>query len=61
MLPLDLSRNSAAPLKILFLGAHADDIEIDPAMDADAFIEEQEEGEDDVADIIGDVEKEDEA
>jgi LmbE family N-acetylglucosaminyl deacetylase len=28
MLPLDLSRNSAAPLKILFLGAHADDIEI---------------------------------
>jgi uncharacterized protein (TIGR02300 family) len=41
--------------------ADADDIEIDPAMDADAFIEEQEEGEDDVTDIIGDVEKEDEA
>ncbi len=40
--------------------ADSDDIEIDPAMDADAFIEEQEEGEDDVTDIIGDVEKEDE-
>lgn len=38
-----------------------DDIEIDPALDADAFIEEQEEGEDDVTDIIGDVEKEEEA
>ena len=41
--------------------ADGDDIEIDPALDADAFIEEQEEGEDDVTDIIGDVEKEEEA
>ena len=41
--------------------AEGDDIEIDPALDADAFIEEQEEGEDDVTDIIGDVEKEEEA
>jgi uncharacterized protein (TIGR02300 family) len=41
----------------------ADDIEIDPALDDadDAFIEEQEEGEDDVTDIIGDVDKEEEA
>ncbi len=37
-----------------------EEIEIDPALDADAFIEEQEEGEDDVTDIIGDVEKEEE-
>jgi uncharacterized protein (TIGR02300 family) len=42
-------------------GADADDIEIDPAMDADAFIEEQEEGDADVTDIIGDVDKEEEA
>jgi uncharacterized protein (TIGR02300 family) len=42
-------------------GADADDIEIDPALDADAFIEETEEGEDDVTDIIGDVDKEEEA
>jgi uncharacterized protein (TIGR02300 family) len=40
--------------------ADGDDIEIDPALDADAFIEESEEGEDDVADIIGDVDKEEE-
>ena len=40
--------------------ADGDDIEIDPALDADAFIEEQEEGEDDVTDIIGDVDKEEE-
>jgi uncharacterized protein (TIGR02300 family) len=38
-----------------------DEIEIDPALDADAFIEEQEEGDADVTDIIGDVEKEEEA
>ncbi len=30
-------------------------------LDADAFIEETEEGEDDVTDIIGDVDKEEEA
>jgi uncharacterized protein (TIGR02300 family) len=43
-------------------GADGDDIEIDPALDADAFIEEQEEGEDDVTDIIGGgVDKEEEA
>lgn len=28
MLPLNLSKDPAAPLKVLFLGAHADDIEI---------------------------------
>ena len=28
MLPLDFSRHSSAPLKLLFLGAHSDDIEI---------------------------------
>jgi uncharacterized protein (TIGR02300 family) len=39
----------------------AEDIEIDPALDADAFIEEQEEGDADVTDIIGDVDKEEEA
>ena len=40
--------------------AEAEDIEIDPALDADAFIEEQEEGDADVTDIIGDVDKEEE-
>lgn len=38
-----------------------DDIEIDPALDDAAFIEEQEEGDDDVTDIIGDVADEEEA
>jgi uncharacterized protein (TIGR02300 family) len=39
-----------------------DDIEIDDeALDDAAFIEEQEEGDDDVADIIGDVDNEEEA
>jgi uncharacterized protein (TIGR02300 family) len=42
-------------------GEEAEDIEIDPALDADAFIEEQEEGDADVTDIIGDVDKEEEA
>lgn len=42
-------------------GAEGEEIEIDPALDADAFIEEQEEGDADVTDIIGDVDKEDEA
>lgn len=41
--------------------AEGDEIEIDPALDADAFIEEQEEGDADVTDIIGDVNKEEEA
>ena len=41
--------------------AEGDDIEIDPALDQDAFIEEQEEGDADVTDIIGDVDKEEEA
>jgi uncharacterized protein (TIGR02300 family) len=41
--------------------AEGEEIEIDPALDADAFIEEQEEGDADVTDIIGDVEKEEEA
>lgn len=40
--------------------AEGEDIEIDPALDADAFIEEQEEGDADVTDIIGDVEDEEE-
>jgi uncharacterized protein (TIGR02300 family) len=40
--------------------AESDDIEIDPALDADAFIEEQEEGDPDVTDIIGDVADEEE-
>ncbi len=40
--------------------AEGEEIEIDPALDADAFIEEQEEGDADVTDIIGDVEKEEE-
>ena len=42
-------------------GAEAEEIEIDPALDADAFIEEQEEGDADVTDLIGDVDKEEEA
>ena len=42
-------------------GAEGEEIEIDPALDADAFIEEQEEGDADVTDIIGDVDKEEEA
>ncbi len=42
-------------------GVEGDDIEIDPALDQDAFIEEQEEGDADVTDIIGDVDKEEEA
>jgi uncharacterized protein (TIGR02300 family) len=37
-----------------------DDIEIDETLDDAAFIEEQEEGDDDVADIIGDVDNEEE-
>lgn len=37
-----------------------EEIEIDPALDADAFIEEQEEGDADVTDIIGDVADEEE-
>jgi uncharacterized protein (TIGR02300 family) len=41
--------------------AEGDEVEIDPALDADAFIEEQEEGDADVTDIIGDVDKEEEA
>jgi uncharacterized protein (TIGR02300 family) len=41
--------------------AEGEEIEIDPALDADAFIEEQEEGDADVTDIIGDVDKEEEA
>jgi uncharacterized protein (TIGR02300 family) len=40
--------------------AEGEDIEIDPALDADAFIEEQEEGDADVTDIIGDVADEEE-
>jgi uncharacterized protein (TIGR02300 family) len=40
--------------------AEGEEIEIDPALDADAFIEEQEEGDADVTDIIGDVDKEEE-
>ena len=43
-------------------GAEGDEIEIeDEPLDDAAFIEEQEEGDDDVADIIGDVEDEEEA
>lgn len=38
-----------------------DEIEIDPALDDAALIEEQEETDDDVTDIIGDVEDEEEA
>jgi uncharacterized protein (TIGR02300 family) len=41
-------------------GADGEEVEIDPALDADAFIEEQEEGDADVTDIIGDVDKEEE-
>ncbi|HEX2511667.1 MAG TPA: TIGR02300 family protein [Xanthobacteraceae bacterium] len=41
-------------------GVEGEDVEIDPALDADAFIEEQEEGDADVTDIIGDVDKEEE-
>jgi uncharacterized protein (TIGR02300 family) len=41
-------------------GAEGEEVEIDPALDADAFIEEQEEGDADVTDIIGDVDKEEE-
>jgi uncharacterized protein (TIGR02300 family) len=42
-------------------GAEGDDIEIeDEPMDDAAFIEEQEEGDEDVTDIIGDVENEEE-
>jgi uncharacterized protein (TIGR02300 family) len=40
--------------------AEGEEIEIDPALDADAFIEEQEEGDADVTDIIGDVAEEEE-
>jgi uncharacterized protein (TIGR02300 family) len=40
--------------------AEGEEIEIDPALDADAFIEEQEEGDADVTDIIGDVADEEE-
>jgi uncharacterized protein (TIGR02300 family) len=42
-------------------GVGGDDIEIYPDLDQDAFIEEQEEGDADVTDIIGDVDKEEEA
>jgi uncharacterized protein (TIGR02300 family) len=38
----------------------ADDIEVDGTLDDAAFIEEQEEGDEDVTDIIGDVEDEEE-
>ena len=38
-----------------------EEVEIDESLDDAAFIEEQEEGDDDVADIIGDVEDEEEA
>ena len=38
-----------------------DDIEMDETLDDAAFIEEQEEGDDDVTDIIGDVDNEEEA
>jgi uncharacterized protein (TIGR02300 family) len=38
----------------------ADDIEVDETLDDAAFIEEQEEGDEDVADIIGDVADEEE-
>ena len=41
-------------------GVEGEEVEIDPALDADAFIEEQEEGDADVTDIIGDVDKEEE-
>jgi uncharacterized protein (TIGR02300 family) len=41
-------------------GAEGEEIEIDPALDADAFIEEQEEGDADVTDIIGEVDKDEE-
>jgi len=40
--------------------AEGEEVEIDPALDADAFIEEQEEGDADVTDIIGDVADEEE-
>ncbi len=42
-------------------GAEEEDIEIDQALDDATFIEEQEEGDEDVTDIIGDVENEEEA
>jgi uncharacterized protein (TIGR02300 family) len=41
-------------------GAEDEEVEIDESLDDAAFIEEQDEGEDDVADIIGDVEDEEE-
>jgi uncharacterized protein (TIGR02300 family) len=41
-------------------GVEGEKVEIDPALNADAFIEEQEEGDADVTDIIGDVDKEEE-
>jgi uncharacterized protein (TIGR02300 family) len=42
-------------------GAEDEEIELDETLDDDAFIEEQEEGDEDVTDIIGDVEDEEEA
>ena len=41
-------------------GVEGEEVEIAPALDADAFIGEQEEGDADVTDIIGDVDKEEE-
>lgn len=58
----DAESQGKKPAKGAAAGATDDDIEIDDeALDDAAFIEEQEEGDDDVADIIGDVDNEEEA
>ena len=58
----DAESQGKKPAKGAGAEATDDDIEIDDeALDDAAFIEEQEEGDDDVADIIGDVENEEEA
>jgi len=58
----DAEAQGKKPAKGAVAEATDDDIEIDDEnLDDAAFIEEQEEGDDDVADIIGDVDNEEEA
>jgi uncharacterized protein (TIGR02300 family) len=57
----DAEASGKKPAKVAGTEATDDDIEIDDeALDDAAFIEEQEEGDDDVTDIIGDVDNEEE-
>ena len=57
----DAENQAKKPVEGEAVEGEEDEIEIDPALDDAALIEEQEETDEDVTDIIGDVEDEEEA